>query len=306
MTTGTVPEDVKAYLNAVRARLDDLPAEERDDLLADVEPSILDSAEESDAPVELRLGPPHSFADELRAAAGLPPRAETAGNARRPGLRKRLAAADAFVTRSPATRWLRDLAPLWWVLRGVVAVGLLEILYDESVFAEPHGYALVVALAVVLAVTVSVAVGLRRPRRNAALILLNLVLALAAAPVMWDIIGAGRAAAFDDGVVTEAPTGPAPSGLVYDGQPVQNIYAFDRDGRLLQDVRLFMQDGRPLEIGADSEDPDRRTVQTRAGDLAFNAFPIRYFEPGTRRVADPAAGAPARPGPLTTRPPGPR
>jgi uncharacterized membrane protein len=63
MTTGTVSEDVKAYIAAVRARLDDLPPEEREDLLADVEPSILASAEESDAPVALRLGPPHAFAD---------------------------------------------------------------------------------------------------------------------------------------------------------------------------------------------------------------------------------------------------
>ena len=299
MTTGTVPEDVKAYLSAVRARLDDLPAEERDDLLADVEPSMLDSAEESDAPVELRLGPPDCFADELRAAAGLPPRAETPDAAPRRGLRERLATADAFLTTSPTTRWLRDLAPLWWVLRGLVAVGLLEILVGETVLdrAQPLSYALLVALA--LAVTVSVAVGLRRPRRNAALIVVNLVLVLAAAPVIWNAISAGRDAVVNDAVVTEAPPEP---GLLYDGAPVQNIYAFDRQGRLLQDVRLFMHDGRPLEIGAGGEDPNRRMVQTRAGDFAFNAFPIRYFEPGTKRVADPAAGAPDRPGPLITKP----
>jgi hypothetical protein len=301
MTTRTLPQDVKAYLSAVRARLDDLPAEERDDLLADVEPSILESAEESDAPVELRLGPPHSFADELRAAAGLPPRAET-DDAPRRGLRERLAAADAFFATSPTTRWLRDLAPLWWVLRGVVAVGLLELLYDESVFRDPDGYGLLVGLAVLLAVTVSVAVGLRRPRRKTALIVVNVVLALAAAPVMWNAISAGSDAVFDDRVVTEAPAAPAPSGLVYEGQPVENIYAFDRRGRLLYDVRLFMGDGRPLEVGVAPEDPNRRAVRTRGGDLAFNAFPIRYFEPGTKRVADRAAGAPARPGPLSTKP----
>jgi hypothetical protein len=304
MTTGTVP-DVKAYLSAVRARLDDLPAEERDDLLADVEPSILDSAQESDVPVELRLGPPAAFADELRAAAGLPPRAEPADDAPRRRLSERLAAADTFLATSPTTRWLRDLAPLWWVLRGLVAVGALEILYDGSLVGgdEPDSYALMVALAAAVAVTVSIAVGLRRPRRNAAIVLVNLVLTLAAAPVMWDAISAGRAALFDDAVVSEAA--PAP-GLVYDGEPVQNLYAFDRKGRLLQDVRLYTQHGRPLEIGADGEDPNRRPVQTRAGDFAFNAFPIRYFEPGTRRVADPAAGAPKPPRPLRTKPLGPR
>ena len=182
MTTGTVPQDVKAYLDAVRARLDDIPAEERDDLLADVEPSILDSTEESDAPVEVRLGPPDSFADELRAAAGLPPRAEPTDDAPRRGLRERVAAADAYFTTSPATRWMRELAPLWWVLRGVVAVGLVEILFSRSIFSGPDSYAILVALAMALTASVSVAIGLRRPRRTAALVVVNVVLALATVP----------------------------------------------------------------------------------------------------------------------------
>jgi hypothetical protein len=302
MTTRTASHDVKSYLDAVRARLDDLPAEERDDLLADVEPSILEGAEESDAPVELRLGPPHAFADELRSAAGLPPRAEGPEAAPRAGLRDRLAAADAFFTSNPATRWLRELAPLWWAFRGVVAVGLIELLLGESLLGGSSlpAHALALALAVVVAVTASVAVGLRRPRRNTAVVVVNLVLALAAVAVSWNAIGAASAV-LDDGGESAAPPAFAP-GLTYDDVPVENIYAFDREGRLLYDVRLFMQDGRPLAIGGPDGDPNRRTVRSRDGDLAFNAFPIRYFEPGTRRVADPAAGAPPRPGPVATKP----
>jgi hypothetical protein len=205
---------------------------------------------------------------------------------------------------SPSTRWLRELAPLWWVLRAVVAVALLESLNDESVFSGPGpgGYAWLVALALIVAVIVSVAVGLRRPRRNAGVVLVNLMLALALVPVMASAIRVANDAAFNDRVVTGAPTGVAPAGLAYDGAPVENIYAFDRQGRLLQDVRLFMQDGRPLDIGAAPDDPNRRTLQTRAGKPAFNAFPIRYYEPGTKRVARPSAGVPARPGPVRTRP----
>jgi hypothetical protein len=309
MTTGTVPQDVKAYLSAVRARLDDLPADERDDLLADVETSILESAEESDASVESRLGPPDSFADELRAAAGLPPRADSARRTPRPGLRDRITAADAFFSSNSTTRWLRDLAPLWWVLRALVAVGLLDLLYGRSVF-EGDAYTLVVGLAAVLAVALSLAIGLRRPRRSAALIVVNAALALAAMPVAWHAIDAGRAAAFEDPVVTAAPEArfgsTVPPGLVYDGQPVENIYAFDRQGRLLGDVRLYDQFSRPLAIGGAGQDSNRRTVRTRDGKLVFNAFPIRYFEPGTKRVAKPGAGAPARPGGLRTRPLAPR
>jgi hypothetical protein len=306
MTTGTVPQDVKAYLSAVRARLDDLPADERDDLLGDVEPSILESAEESNAPVERRLGPPDSFADELRAAAGLPPRADSARRTPRPGLRERLAAADAFFSTNSTTSWLRDLAPLWWVLRALVAVGLLELLYGRSVF-QGDSYTLLVGLAAVVAVAVSVAIGLRRPRRIAVLVVVNVALALAAVPVVWHAVDVGRAAAFDDTAVNEAPfESTVPPGFVYDGQPVENIYAFDRQGRLLKDVRLFDQYGRALGIGGTGQDPNRRKVRTRDGKVVFNAFPIRYFEPGTKRVAKPAAGAPARPGALRTRPLEPR
>lgn len=291
MNTGTLPEDVRAYLSAVRARLDDLPADERDDLLADVEPSILDSAEESDVPVALRLGPPESFADELRAAAGLPPRAAVG----RRSWRERVA---AWWDR-PGPRWLRELAPLWWVLRGLVAVGLFDLLYGRSVVADDR-YAIALVAAAVVAVLASVALGLRRPRRNAVATAVNLALAFATPLVLANAVADARAGLFDGEATLVVPAAPAP-GFLHDGGVVQNVYAFDRRGRLLQDVRLYAQDGRPLNVEG-GEDPDRRPVRTRSGELVLNAFPIRYFEPNSRRVADPAAGAPPSPGPLATEP----
>jgi hypothetical protein len=302
MTSGTIPEDVKIYLDAVRARLDDLPDNEREDLLADVEPSILESAEEGDMPVELRLGAPDAFADELRAAAGLPPRVQPTLAAS--PLRRHLADAYAAFADGPRTRWLRDLAPLWWVLRALVVVALVDLFVGGSVFDEPDNVVLLVALATVLAVVASIAIGLRRPRRNAATVLVNLALALATVPVLI----AGAEGLGDDGIAAaQDPFAPAvPDGLTYYGNAVQNIYAFDRRGRLLQDVRLYDQFGVPLEIGARVRDPNRRQVRTRGGDPVFNAFPIRYFEPGTRKVAHPAAGAPEDPDPVVTKPLQPR
>ena len=38
-------------------------------------------------------------------------------------------------------------------------------------------------------------------------------------------------------------------GLSYYGAAVENIYPYDRYGRLLHDVRLFGADGHPLNIG---------------------------------------------------------
>src|SRR5205085_7569518 len=69
--TTAVPSEVTEYLAAVRAALDDLPATERDDLLAEVEPSLLYAASETGGNVAARLGPAEDFAAELRAAAGL-------------------------------------------------------------------------------------------------------------------------------------------------------------------------------------------------------------------------------------------
>jgi hypothetical protein len=68
-------------------------------------------------------------------------------------------------------------------------------------------------------------------------------------------------------------------------------------------VRLYDGFGRPLEIMRGGDDPDRRPVFERSGGRAFNAFPIRYFERGTHRVARPNAGPDVEPGPLTTPPP---
>jgi hypothetical protein len=196
------------------------------------------------------------------------------------------------------------------VLRGLVLVGLLELLRGRSVFAggRPTGYAWLVLATAIVAAIVSVAIGLRRPRRNTIIVLVNVVLAVAALPMTWHALNAARDAAYNSNPADIAPwtiSQMAP-GLVYEDIPVENVYAFDRDGRLLQDIRLFDQFGRPLVVGGPGQDPNRRAVRTRAGRTVFNAFPIRYFEPGTERVADPGAGVPARPGRLATKPLGSR
>ena len=80
------------------------------------------------------------------------------------------------------------------------------------------------------------------------------------------------------------------------------MYAYDRAGRLLQDVRLYDSHGRPLDWGVDFANPDRRPVTDAEGAPVLNAFPIRYFEPGTNDVANPEAAPPLTPPRLTTQP----
>jgi uncharacterized membrane protein len=67
------PEAVARYAAAVRAAVADLGAEERAQLLDDLEAHLQEVAAESDAPLTERLGPPETYAAELRAAYGAPP-----------------------------------------------------------------------------------------------------------------------------------------------------------------------------------------------------------------------------------------
>ena len=90
--------------------------------------------------------------------------------------------------------------------------------------------------------------------------------------------------------------------MSYNGVAIDNVYPYDRAGRLLQDVRLYDPSGRPLDFGRDFANTDRRIVRDAQGAGVFNAFPIRYFEPGTTLVANPQAGPPIAAPRITTPP----
>jgi hypothetical protein len=270
---------VSDYLDRLRQALADLPADERDELLADVEISLLENP-------TLELGPPERFAQELRAAAGLE-------------------AAPAAVTRpsawahlrphvESATRVAAELAPAWWVLRGYVAACALALLaglnWSEEYALVPVRYS--PAFGVLLAVAgvaASVWLGMKRLHGRRWLTALNVVLAVATVPILTQALdGRASLATVTEQYYTEFPM---PDGLTVRGEEVRNIYPYDRDGKLLLDVLLYDDQGRPLDIGAQDPqtDPLRRYVFGKTGEPLRNAFPIRYFEPGTSKVADPDA-----------------
>ena len=300
--TTPVPPEVAAYLDAVREALGDMPGAERDDLLAEVEASLVETVSETGGPIAPRLGSPHDFAAELRAAAGLhelgadAPRAES-----RFVLRTREAIAHVWQQpRVAAARGiLRELTPIWWLVRGYVAVEATALLLDVQWAAAHRGVPAVQGdgeggvLLIAAAVAVSIWLGLRARRRARAFpqlaVLGNVVLALAALPVVVHLTQPppfGYVQPFAE----LAPA--APAGLALDGVPVTNVYPYTRDGRLLHDVLLYDSAGRALDVGVGSADPHRRLLRTAGGRALFNSFPIRYYEPGTMRVARPNA-APA-------------
>ena len=304
MTAATAPPpEVAAYLAAVRQALDDLPAPERDDLLAEVEASIVDAASETGAPIAARLGPPDEFAAELRAAAGLQATASAPRESRLVVLARRAAAATA-----PARAVARELAPVWWVARAYIVVGILVLESDAGwswrapVFPRfaPGGFDHPLTGVVVLlaAVAASVWIGFRSrrwTRGKATLAAANVALLLLAVPVLTNF---PQTAYSNVTVVEETPI----EGLVYNGAAVDNIYPYSRDGRLLHDVFLYDSYGRPIELGSEFEDPLRRVLRTRAGRPVYNSFPIRYYEPGTKRVARPNAGPPVKTPRIATPP----
>ena len=307
-TTGVSPE-VAAYLAAVREALSDLPEAERDDVLADVEASLVEAASESDAPISARLGQPEEFAAELRSAAGLHAPAAPAP-ATGAVLDRVLAGARRAFTSSEARavrRAAHELAPIWWVARGYVAVAATALFLDADwVYAYPAvprlGSPQSGAAAVALAVVVSVAIGLwsrRRPAARSLAVVANAVLVLAALPVLDHLSDVRPTMVVYTPIAVEAEGGV---GLTYDGDPVTNVYPYSRDGRLLHDVLLYDGAGRPLEVGVAAADPQRRVVRTQAGKPVWHAFPIRYYEAGTRVVARPNAAPPIRPPRVATPP----
>ena len=72
------PDDVGAYVAAVRARLDDLAPEEVEELTGGLEADLAEALAGFDETPRQRFGDPAAYADELRAAADLPPRREPA------------------------------------------------------------------------------------------------------------------------------------------------------------------------------------------------------------------------------------
>jgi hypothetical protein len=295
---------VAAYLAAVRAALADLGADERDDLLVEVESSLIEAADEDGGPIAARLGPPEEFAAELRASAGLEPAAGTTAPTE-PGLwavvRAAVVAGRTDRRVQAVERAARDLAPIWWLLRAYAGFVLVaKLLGADWSFGHPAiprvGSGRLSVVVLLAAVAASVTLGLRERRRGRPIsrtaLAVNLILAVAALPASVHLLQVASSPAPRDAIFS-VPT--ADPGLTHDGAPVLNIYPYTRDGRLLHDILLYDDAGRPLDIKPGDVDPARRVLTAPDGQRIFDSFPIRYFDPGTTRVARPNAAPPLQP-----------
>lgn len=316
--TSVLPPEAAAYLDELREQLADLPAEERNDLLEEVEASLIEAAEEGEAAVPSRLGSPSRFAAELRTAAGL---STTPLVVPERGAGARFLAAARDLRTDPriaaVLRVLHELAPLWWLARAYVAGAALALAGGGAWSIRhpslPHvGGSAALGAAVLLALAAgSVWLGMRGRRafagggdrgrdrvRGARLIVaLNLALAIVAVPVVLHLVNRPLPVRYFFELQQSEPSAE----LTYEGARVENIYPYGRDGRLLRDVRLYDSTGEAIKVsGPAVRDPLRRLLSTSSGSPIFNSFPIRYFEPHTRTVAHPDAAPRPRVGGVVT------
>jgi hypothetical protein len=290
--------EIEAYLAAVRAALSDLPEDERADLLAEVEASLVETVGEDERPIA-SLGPPEAFAAELRASAGL---GDAVVHAVSSGGLDALRSLASGVVRRPEVRRVfrlaRELAPAWWLVRGCLVVAAVAAATGAS-WSIAHPWlphlpsARATALWLVLAIAASCALGLRTRGRASAVILIavlaiDVVALLAVVPVERHFRDAPSAYALGAPAIVYVPA--SLPGLRLDGRKVMNIYPYSRDGRLLHDVLLYDDLGRPVELGL-GPDPLRRVTRASGRQVIANVFPIRYFAPGTgpQRVSHPNA-----------------
>ncbi len=304
MTAPTTTPEITRYTEAVRAALADLSAEDRDDLMEDVEPHLAEVAAEQSGSLEGRLGPPADYAAELRTSAGLPVGADPA----RRSFSARLSAALAGstlgrsidgITRSSRYGALRaflpDLRPGWWVLRGYLLGWVLAASSSGGGtpgllprFAGNYLFGLLVTL---LAVWASVRLGryaLRRPKAKAWFVVANLLL------IVVYVIAVSRITEdAHNRVFNNQGYQPVPSGLSVDGSPVTNIFVYDSQGRPLTNVQLFDQDGRALSVVDQSDQSDRFGGQQIRQRYDADGRPVDNVFP-----REPVTGV-APPGPFT-------
>lgn len=261
MTATTASIEVRDYLAAVSRELADLPADERDDLLEDLDSHLHEVIAEGEGSLEQRLGPPEQYAAELRASAGLSSSDRSTASVLHRAVNSM--SASAMWRRTAEHPWTRgaleflpQLRPAWWVVRAWLAAGIVAGFYrqrgrlnggsitdvyrDSGVLPGGYGHRYIGVTLLVIAIPISIQLG-RRSLRGSARWLVIAGNAIAIALLLPAIAALGE-------VTTYVQTGQVipTDGLVDNGSQVTNIYPYDAQGRPLDHVRLFDQNGQPL------------------------------------------------------------
>jgi hypothetical protein len=256
MTSPVTEQDIRAYADAVRRALADLPVKTRDELLEDLPDHLAEVAAEGEGTLADRLGSPEAYAAEVRRAAGVRAPGPTGRSvddrliAVWEDARGRLRIADRRL--GPAigyqslSDYLRLLRPAWWVLRGYLVAMFITVVTtgaDFGLLPRLGGSTLAAFLMLGVFVPASIWFGRREHRLDRGpRVVVGLATALLA---LFGVVG----------LFNLRSSGSGADGEVYQpsyGNPldsVQDIFVYDEQGNPLTKVRLFDQDGQPIRIG---------------------------------------------------------
>jgi hypothetical protein len=300
MANNDQANDVAAYAASVRAALSDLPRDQAEVLLEDLEDHLGEIASEAGGPLAERLGPAEQYAQELRAAYG----AALGSGRRQDPLLRDVQVAFSRVTDSAWYRQVRaflpKLRPAWWVLRAYLAVLVLTAAYSAGYNLGPipnpttkRGLAEI--LATVVAIWLSVRIGdknaaLRQPARILA-VSANVLIAFAAILVLLQMRSFPYSSSFVDMTSSQQPTF---SSAFAAGQ-VTNIYPYSQDGKPLTNVLLYDQDGRPITV----QQGEAQTSYPNGADgkPITNAYPLTQRHGNGDPVVAPRVALPPWPAP---------
>jgi uncharacterized membrane protein len=293
MDSNDQASDVATYAASVRAVLSDLPSDQAEILLEDLEDHLREVAAEAGGPLVDRLGPPEQYAQELRAAYGS---AHAAPKRQDPPLSELTLA----IRRLAAWGWVRqvraflpELRPAWWVLRAYLLVLVVTAVFSRNYNLHPipnpfSSRGLLEIIAAAVAIVLSIRLGRRnRPLARGGRVLAigaNVMIALVAIPVL------ARMGTFPSYAMVES--GGAGQSIqsqqLYGPNSVAtNIYPYTRDGKPLTDVLLYDQDGRPLTLDSKIGDVTTDYTVGADGQPITNAYPLHQ-----RRLSGDPVGAP--------------
>ncbi|MDR2321942.1 MAG: hypothetical protein LBE60_09880 [Microbacterium sp.] len=285
-TTLTAAERIRAFADAVRAQLADLPADEVDDLVEGLVGDLTDQAADHDGAIE--LGDPAAYAEELRSAAGLPERGPLAAETKTPWHERIAAAAGRAVARIRSSRAgaeilgvLGALRPLWWLARGFGMFAVLSVLLGYGIWTMLTqgwpGMRILAWTLLMLLIVISVQWGRGRwlPKnrlrhiRTVASIIAVLILPFAAGAFVTAVTNHGNSV----GTTTYEQQ---PLGLSLDGDRVVNLFVYDKDGKPIEGAQVYTNRGTPLNLmGRDSEQYDSAATYWGFGDSGTTTLPYR-------------------------------